>query len=337
MLTAEGEDAWLRIKQHMEWCDSFALVFIFSDQPEVTTALRDRLAAIYRARVTALELPLPETADELLERLLPRLLHLPHYQRVLDAPIWLDLSRAPRNMTKEERAAWLEACLQFLARLNEQREALRRTLIKPLVLVLPLAEKARIKALVPDLWAIRHFSLQVGKWLVPQEEHESSVSEPALPEPFPLTRHESSIVEEWQRLQRKGSRDRSALAAGHRAHVALMQRGHISDARAVADWMATTARQGAAEASEAPEALRDLSISLDNVGNTDRALGELEAARAAFAEGLDIAQRMAAGLPNHVDYRTLPEHFMARLKELREVAKGSEQGFPTVENRNNQQ
>ena len=162
MLTAEGEDAWLRIKQHMEWCDSFALVFIFSDQPAVTTVLRDRLAAIYRSRVTALELPLPETAGELLDRLLPRLLHLPQHQRALDAPIWLDLSRAPRNMTKEERAAWLEACLQFLARLNEQREALRRTLVKPLVLVLPLAEKARIKALVPDLWAIRHFSLQVG-------------------------------------------------------------------------------------------------------------------------------------------------------------------------------
>ncbi|WP_141699272.1 hypothetical protein, partial [Candidatus Thiosymbion oneisti] len=165
-LNPEGEAAWLRLKQHLEWCDSFALVFLFSDRPGVIDVLRERLAAIYRARVTGLKIPPPETPDALLTGLLPRLLNPPLYQRTLDAPIWLDLTRPPGGLSPEQQAAWQEAGLQFLARLNEQREPLRRTLTKPLILVLPLAEQARIKRLVPDLWAIRHFSLRTGPWLV---------------------------------------------------------------------------------------------------------------------------------------------------------------------------
>ena len=118
-LTPEGEVAWLRMKQHLEWCDSFALVFLFSNQPAVTNILRERLAAIYRARVTRLEVPLPPSPKELLEGLLPRLLRPPSYEQALGAPIWLDLTRAPAGTN------WQQARLQFLARLNEQREPLR--------------------------------------------------------------------------------------------------------------------------------------------------------------------------------------------------------------------
>lgn len=76
-LTADGETAWLRIKQHLEWCDCFALVFLFSDQPGVVCVLRERLAAIHRARVTGLEVPVPDHAETLFQTLLPRLLTPP--------------------------------------------------------------------------------------------------------------------------------------------------------------------------------------------------------------------------------------------------------------------
>ncbi|MCG6943327.1 MAG: tetratricopeptide repeat protein, partial [Thiohalocapsa sp.] len=79
------------------------------------------------------------------------------------------------------------------------------------------------------------------------------------------------------------------------------------------------ARRILARVGETPEALRDLSVSLDNVGNTDRALGEWEAARAAFREGLEIAERLATALQNHVDYRDLPDHFRRRLAGLEEA------------------
>ena len=146
-LDREGEDAWLRFKQHLEWCDEFALAFLFSDQPAAIGVLRERLAAIYRARVTGLEVPVPETPDDLLEGLLPRLLNPLQYQQALNAPIWLDLTRTPSGISGDGASLWREARLQFLARLNEQREPLRRALTKPLILALPLGEKARIKAL----------------------------------------------------------------------------------------------------------------------------------------------------------------------------------------------
>lgn len=161
-LAPDGEAAWLRFKLHLDWLDSFDLIFIFSAHPAVVRVLRERLAAIYRARVTGLATPTPKNHDELLHRVLPWLLQPPSYQQALHAPVWLDLTHTPAGI---DAADWQQARLNFLARLNERREPLRHALTRPLILVLPLAEKARIKALAPDLWAIRRFSIETGNWL----------------------------------------------------------------------------------------------------------------------------------------------------------------------------
>jgi hypothetical protein len=138
-LNPAGEDEWLRFRQHLELSDQFALIFVFSDRPGVAACFRERLASIHRARVTGLELPQPSTPRALLVDLLPRLLRPANYQQAIDAPIWLDLSRVPaappddQTPAAERAAAWREARLAFLMRLNEQRESLTR----PLILVLP--------------------------------------------------------------------------------------------------------------------------------------------------------------------------------------------------------
>ena len=318
-LTAGGEAAWLRMKQHLEWCDEFALVFLFSDQPAVTRVLRERLAAIYRARVTGLEVPVPESPDALLEGLLPRLLQPRSYQAALQAPLWLDLTRRPAGQDGRAASGWQQARLEFLARLNEQREPLRRALARPLVLVLPLTEKARIRALVPDLWAVRRFSLDLGHWLDASPE-----PSPAPPltlraaerrEPFPLDATEQALVAEWHRLRAKGRGDRGDLVAGGRAFDALTRRGHVDEARGVAEWLVEVARRRLGARPDDAVPLRDLSVSLDNVGQIDRALGALEAARAAFGEGLEIAQRLAAALPNHADHSDMVAWFEERLRQ----------------------
>lgn len=348
-LTPGGEDAWLRMRLHLEWCDDFTLVFVFSDQPAVARVLRERLAAIYRARITGLEVPVPQTEAELLRDLLPRLLNPPSYQQALAAPIWLDLSRPPVGEV-QDTAAWQAVRLQFLARLNEQREPLRRALTRPLILVMPLAEKARIKALVPDLWAVRRFSLDLGPWLAAPDSRPGTDTDARPAETlglFPLDPTEESLVQEWRRLRDQGAhkgsiltrlvgwlrhprersvRTRDTLLAGDRAFKVLLRRQRIDEAREITRWLVETARARLAMAPDDPEALRDLSVSLDNIGRTDQALGDWTQARAAYAEGLEIAERLAAVLPDHVDYKDLPAGFAQRLEALAEAEAGARQG-----------
>jgi hypothetical protein len=133
-------------------------------------------------------------------------------------------------------------------------------------------------------------------------------------------------VADWQRLREKGSRERGALLAAERAYDALFDKGRPAQAWEVTRWMLETARARLAREPDDPDALRDLSISLENVGKTDRALGDWEAARGAFEEGLAIARVLADALPQHVDYRGLPARFTARLEGLTGGEEGDESG-----------
>ncbi len=63
------------------------------------------------------------------------------------------------------------------------------------------------------------------------------------------------------------------------------------------------------------------------MGNTDQALGDFEQARAAFAEGLAIARRLAAALPSHGDYKDLPTWFEQRMLELAAASKKELEDF----------
>jgi len=245
------------------------------------------LADIYRAWVTGLKIPLPETPDQLLTELLPQLLTPRQYRQALSAPVWLDLARPPPDLSSAQRTDWQEASLQFLARLNEQREPLRHTLI----LVLSLADKVRIKELAPDLWAIRHFSLETGPWLAPAAAPVPDRPS-ARPEPFPLNDTEQALIQEWRRLQGKDSTDRGALLAGIRACDALLHRGQLDAAKEATAWLEATARSRLADRPEDFQALHDLSVSLNNAGDADQALGQWESARAAFTESLEIRRRI---------------------------------------------
>ncbi|MCF6354736.1 MAG: hypothetical protein L3J26_06470 [Candidatus Polarisedimenticolaceae bacterium] len=156
-LTPAGEDAWMRFKQHLEWSDRFALVFLFSEQNQATEIFRERLAAIYRARVTGLELERPKCPEELANTLLPSLITSNTHRQALDAPLWVDLSR-------QRGEAWDDARANLLARLNERRECLLQH-PRPLILLLPEATAPKVREMAPDLWAIRHFVMVIGPWV----------------------------------------------------------------------------------------------------------------------------------------------------------------------------
>lgn len=309
-LSTRGEEAWSRLKRSLEWTEGFALVFVFTAQPQVVAEFRDRLADIHRARVTGLRQLEASSPPDLLEGILPRLLAPTVAEQAPAAPRWLDLSSA-------QGAEWEGAILAFLMRLNEQRELLRRASPWALVVVLPTALRERIRALVPDLWSIRDL-------VVDTEFEDLSIlaSEPApepLPaverSPFPLSPDGEAAVSEWGRVGGKDRPDRGLLLSAGRAFDALYLAGRLSEASEVAARALTLARQLAME-SETPEALRDVSISLDNVGMTAKALGRWDEARAVYGEALAIGVVLARSSPDLPDYAGLESHFRDRLSSL---------------------
>lgn len=305
-LTPEGEAQWLRLKQHLEWSEGFSLGFIFSSHPEVIQIFKARLAAIYRARVTKLNTSIPSLPEELTETLLPLLLNPSENKVQLKQPFWLDLST-------ESGTDWQKARVSFLIRLNEQRESLRRTLHSPVILILPLKERYEIKTLVPDLWAIRDFSMETGQWV-------KAASLPLLSTHQIPSRilaespQDKSMVKEWRRLMKKKSKDRGFLLAAQRAFKATMKTGQYE----LADAIAKSQHEFCIRRKETPEALRDLCVSFYNVGGTAQSLKKFHEAKNFFQEGLTIARKLSKEFSELEAYQSLESDFRSRLKALEE-------------------
>ena len=283
-LTPKGEKAWLRLKQHLEWCEHFALGFIFTEHPGVISVFRERLADIHRARVTKLMIPIPDSPEDLINSLLTRLLHPLDYQTALNKPFWIDLSY-------QRGAAWAKARLSFLTRLNEQRESLRKALGRPLILILPQQERTKIKIVVPDLWAIRDFSLETGPWVMQKTLPEKQTTGESSPT-FPLSSYDKSIIKEWKRLSNQKTRKKGFFSAAQRAFTAYMKAGHYQEASLVAQSQETYVRSVLRQTGETPESLRDLSVSLNNVGKTSVQLGDFDRGRDYFEQSLEISRKI---------------------------------------------
>jgi tetratricopeptide (TPR) repeat protein len=286
-LDINGEAEWHRLKTHLEWSEGFLLGFIFSAHPQVVEEFRARLASIYRARVTGLQEWHSDDPAKI-EEFIPRLLHPTMREEALNAPVWLNLSR----LDKQGESDWRKARVAFLSRLNEQREPLRQRRNRPLILILPAIERAETKVLTPDLWAIRTFCLDTQNWLqaLPTSPPIQNTTPSDL---FPLSAYEQQMVDEWERVNapktaESGDKKSPALLhAGWAAFNALYRKRHLTRAEQIAHACLELARQ-------TPEALRDLSISLNNVGKTAQALGRWEDARAAFDESLKIRRQILA-------------------------------------------
>ena len=309
-LTSEGEAQWLRLKTHIEWCGHFALGFIFSAHPGVIRVLRERLADIYRARVTRLQTTVPESPASLSRELLPRLLRPSLHQQSLQAPIWIDLSGRDGD-------GWKQARLEFLIRLNEQRETLRKALKQPLVLVLPLEEFSDTRELVPDLWSIRDFTLKTGPWIAAAfGSRDADLPKISKPVKGRFSDYERSLITEWRRLLEKKKKDRGFLLAADRALKVCKSNRNNDLAHQIASSQQTFAEEQIRRTGETPESLRDLSVSLDNVGDTARGMGEWEKAKQSFEEALSITIPLSQKYSNHDDYKELANHFRKRLKIL---------------------
>ncbi|MEA3412272.1 MAG: tetratricopeptide repeat protein, partial [Pseudomonadota bacterium] len=283
----QGETEWLRLLQHLRWSDHFSLVFIFSNQPQLTDLFRRRIADVYKLRISRLRTERPAQPRDLLQSTLPLLLGSAPWTRTMHAPVWLDLASFQGDDD------WIPARKQFYLRLNENRELLRLQ-ARPVVIVMPLDERTTLRELAPDLWAFRDLTVELNQRLILERPQPADSGETRLAGATSLrselSKDEARVLEEWQRVRDRN--DRGVLLAAERAYRICLARGHLQTAVTIANDMVILARARSESQADHPESLRDLSVSLDNTGDIARALGEHESAQRAYAESLEISRRL---------------------------------------------
>ncbi len=296
-LTSQGEETWLNLRYHVEWAERFALILLFSSNRALHNLLCERLAAIYRTRVSHLQRLTPNSASTLVEDVLALIRTPPELYEHAAAPLWLDLS-----MARDEN--WDRDCSTLLARLNEHRELLRQRLCRPVILALPADYAQRFRELAPDLWSIRDFSLNLdevelaklpvesddanGAAVLSSAMYDKELRTRAAPTP---TFFDEAQWREWERLKQSNAKSREVLWAGWRAMDAALEAKQLQRAEQVADDVLKLARELGANAGDTPETIRDLAISLERIGDIARAQARLDAADRAYQESLDLRRR----------------------------------------------
>jgi tetratricopeptide (TPR) repeat protein len=273
------ETLWAELRPHIEWAEGFCLIFVFAQHPQPVAFLRRRLAESLQLRSLKLQTLTPASPEEcqaLAENVLA------HRRGPGAGPLWLELWQ------HADQLSWQQARAHFLHRLNERRFVLERDVGLPVVLVLPESARGRVFEQAPDLWAVRVFTAGLpipatepaAKGNVFGTERPAAGSGPTL------------VEEEWARLWEKPS-DRTGLDPwdAFAAFDAAVERGDLNAARLVARQSLDLVRsQVAADGSETTR--RNLSVAWNKVGDSEHPSGNLEAARSAYRESLEIDRQL---------------------------------------------
>jgi tetratricopeptide (TPR) repeat protein len=289
VLDAATERVAVNLLRHLEWqADGFSLVFLFADVgPSMQLAdwLDERLALqgrpLQRQDAKDQFAREPEAAVDYLMGQLADL-------SSRSGATWFAVQRHPNDQK------WNAARSQFLARLNERRFLLERDLSRPLVLVLPADFRSEARNMAPDIWHVRAASeeLRVVRSTEPEPDISEERGSSAQPAESPS---ELLAFEEWQRMLRQSGSESVYLPTAARAIAELLDHGRPGDAEQVALAALSVARTRASLGSE-PSALRDLSVSLNNVGQVARAQGDWKQAGAVYSESLTLRRQLVERL-----------------------------------------
>ena len=273
-----------RLRQDLRHRGDFGLIYLFSDYPLANQWLARELDAHLRARSLCLQLLQPSNAA-----LNPRDVVQPLLSASAAAapmPYWLALS--------EPDPSWDAYRDSVLARLNESRGTLRRIRVF-LFVVLPVSYEGRAADIAPDLWSVRSASHRVAPW---SDAVDTRVAIPAhatpeVPGPWPLASLASldAQLARWSSQWEQWQKDRDQAFSpelGWLLVEQLLERQQLRPAHDIALQALAVSRQLKSLTGDAPQSLRDLSVSLDNVGDVARDLGQLEEARAAYEEALSL-------------------------------------------------
>ena len=277
-----------RLRQQLRHHSRMSVVYLFSDYELANQWLVSELDAHLRARSMRLQVLRPASAGDLTTAVLEPLFSPD--KGMTGMPCWLAMS--------EPHAKWDSYRDKVLARLNENRAVLGRN--KSFVfLLLPAHFEARAAEIAPDLWSVRSASHVVPPWRTGEAGGHARLKAP-MPvitaqghgEPAPA---EALVEQRWQKQWNQWSRDRSQQLSPVMAWQLveqLLERHQPARAQVFAAQALEISRQLKTKTGDAPQSLRDLSVSLDNVGDVARELGQLEEARSAYTESLEISRQL---------------------------------------------
>ena len=284
------ERIWQELRLHGEWAEGFSLILLFAGNPQAVDELRQRLADSMQLQTRRLHILRPGTPEAL--KMIP--------EKLLTAgasgsgPHWLECWHDPADPTSE---AWEAARAECLRTLNEKRFLLERDFRQVLILVLPFSARTAFSKEAPDLWVIRSYTAQLPAGVAPRELQaivSSSLKERHLHPPIGSAI--SRAEQEWQRLWTLRMPDRLDSWDAFTATDAALARGDVAAAEGIAKQVLALLRDRRLRNGDTPQALRDLSVSLNNVGRVESDLGQLEAARAAYRESLELSRRLREAL-----------------------------------------
>ena len=281
------EEIWGELRLHAQWAEGFSIIFLFAGHPypvdSVFSRLDDALRLAAQRPIRLAPKSLTETGE-----LLQTLLGLRPNGNNAQPSIWVELWR---NGTDPD---WLRFRHDFLARLNAQRYQLEQQVRCPLILVLPEQDKPLLSTLAPDLWAIRTatYSLPTP---APETREFMVTSVGRLEVPISI-RVVTPAEAEWARQYRSGLEPGKISAEdGIAAVEAAQERGALPEALEFAEQALGIARQ-AHDLANTPQTKRTLSMALDALGTVRYVMGELEAARKAYAESLNLSRQLRKDL-----------------------------------------
>lgn len=300
---------WRDLRQHLEWADGFLLILLYTRHPAPARELLHRAESLLQARGLVPLLLRPRDAAQAHAIVQTVIAARPEPGGERPA-IWLDL------WERSSDADWQAQRYETLARLNERRFLLEQKVGRPLVLILPEADRGNMHILAPDLWTVRAYSTGLP---VP-EENVGLSNLPGLTANIRMTVI-GPVETEWLRLlaavpetERASRLDpRDGIAASW----AALDRGALAEAEAHAAVALSIARVRQVDAPDDHNRRRVLFLALEALGGARHAAGDLEAARAAFQEGADLAARLVALLPDHPGYQKLQAQFQAELEKLK--------------------
>jgi tetratricopeptide (TPR) repeat protein len=281
---------WLRLRRSLQAADGFALYVVFTDAPT-----QNRLGLTYLTDALKLRTQrLLEVRPDAPERLVGDTLAALFNQSGSAQPVWVEGWREATN------ADWNAARRQLLARLNEGRGRLESVFAAPLILLLPYESAAVTAEAAPDLWSVRRRTLYL-RHPEPEADERQAADTPTHAVPPELIARAQRRMDAWNRQWNMYSYDPQAdisLDDAFDAFDAASESGRTQDAQGVARQALQLAYERVEAHNDEPghASWRDLSISLNNVGQVSRDLGDLEAARAAYAESLDLRRQLRSAL-----------------------------------------